>query len=84
MNKDELFKMFKDEAGSKVDAETLKRLECAKTKTEALSILKSVSIDLSDDLLASISGGAEEDDDAIWCTSACPGHGCKIFYYTTS
>ena len=82
MNKNELYQMFKDEVGSKIDAETMKKLECAKTKKEALSILESVSVELSDDMLAAISGGADED--GIWCWTHCFGHDCPSYIYTTT
>jgi hypothetical protein len=58
MSKADTLKMLKDELNSKLDADTLKKLENASSKEETLSILEGASFELSDDMLDAVSGGA--------------------------
>ena len=80
MSKMDAIKMLKDEIASKVDADTLKKLEKATSKKEALSILEGISVSLSDDMLDAVSGGAGDDSfggvNAGWCSS----NACDDFY----
>ena len=81
MDKKELLKMLKEEIENKVDGETLKKLEKAGSKEEALSILSAASIELDDEKLAAISAGqnleGELEEGIQWhCPTACNWHYC--------
>ena len=82
MDKKEIFKMLKEEIESKVDAETLKKLEKAGTKEEALSILSDASVELDEEKLSAIAGGEGLEGKMVeqgleWhCPTACNWHYC--------
>ena len=81
MDNKELLKMLKDEITSKVDAETLKKLESAGSKEEALSILSEASVEIDDEKLAAVSAGegieGELEEGLKWhCPTACNWHYC--------
>ncbi len=77
MSKEESLKMLKDEITKKVDSDTLKKLENAKSKDEALAILEEASVELDEELLSSVSSGSGMDEavglaevaEAGWCGS---------------
>ncbi len=71
MSNSDTLKMFKDEISRKVDADTLKKLENAASKKEALAILEEASVELSDDMLAAVAGG----DDGIDIDDGSDGDG---------
>ena len=77
MNQSDIFKMFNDQVAGKIDAATLDKLKGATSKKEALSILEGASVNLGDDLLAAVSGGAD-DAGANWCFD-CGGNECPEY-----
>ncbi len=82
MDRNEILKMLKEEIASKVDAETLKRLETAGSKDEALSILSEASVEIDEEKLAIVSGGENLEGELLenglqWnCPTACDWHFC--------
>ena len=79
MNNNDVLKMLKEEIAAKVDEATLEKLKAAKTPKDALSILESVSVDLSDDMLEAVAGGNEADD-TDWCLQdVCRDELCHVY-----
>ena len=80
MDKNDVIKMLNDELSSKLDEATIAKLKNVKSKKEALSILEGASVNLSDDMLAAVSGGAEDDELQSWCIDKdCDGLWCPGF-----
>jgi hypothetical protein len=82
MDRNEILKMLKEEIASKVDVETLKKLETAGSKDEALSILSEASVEIDEEKLAIVSGGENLEGELLenglqWnCPTACDWHFC--------
>ncbi len=67
MDKKDVIKMLKEELAAKVDEATLEKIKSAKSSKDALSILESVSVNLSDDMLEAVAGG-DEGEENEWCS----------------
>ena len=60
MDNKEILKMLKEEVERKADAETIEKLKNAGSANEAISILKSASVELDEDMLTAVAGGEKK------------------------